>query len=68
VLAICVFIFLPSLPQRSRFLNEEQRRLEIKRLNLDSLNEADTGIDWRGVKRCLMDPKSWITSVIRVNV
>jgi hypothetical protein len=63
LLAIIVFFFLPSLPARSRYLTEDERILELKRLNLDSLNEPDEGIDWNGVKRTLTDPKAWITAV-----
>ncbi|PVF99566.1 MFS general substrate transporter [Serendipita vermifera] len=64
LLAIVVFLFLPSLPAKSRYLTEEERILELKRLNLDSLNEADDGIDWNGVKRTLKDPKAWITALL----
>ena len=63
LLAICVFIFLPSIPSQSRYLTEKERDLELKRLNLDSLNEGNTGVDWNGVKRALTDPKAWITAV-----
>ncbi|CAG7852679.1 Uncharacterized transporter C1683.12 [Serendipita indica DSM 11827] len=64
LLAICVFIFLPSIPSQSKYLTEEERDLELKRLNLDSLNEGNTGVDWKGVKRSLTDPKAWITAVL----
>jgi len=63
LLAVAVFLFLPSLPVRSRYLTEDERNLEIKRLNLDSLNEGNAGVDWAGVKRALTDPKAWIVSV-----
>jgi hypothetical protein len=63
ILSVMVFLFLPSLPAKSRYLTEDERTLEIKRLNLDSLNESDTGIDWGGVKRALTDPKAWIVAV-----
>ncbi|KIM19542.1 hypothetical protein M408DRAFT_334360 [Serendipita vermifera MAFF 305830] len=64
LLAVLVFIFLPSLPSKSRYLNETERALEMKRLNLDSLNETTKGIDWQGVKRALTDPKAWIISIL----
>jgi len=63
ILSVMVFLFLPSLPTKSRYLTEDERTLEVKRLNLDSLNEGDTGIDWGGVKRALRDPKAWIVAV-----
>jgi len=57
LLAICVFLFLPSRPQTSRYLTENERTLAITRLNADSLNEGNSGIDWSGVKRAFLDWK-----------
>jgi hypothetical protein len=57
VLAICIFFFLPSRPDKSNFFTEEERTFWHTRLNSESLGEGHTGIDWRGVKRALTDPK-----------
>jgi MFS family permease len=57
LLAISIFFFLPSRPDKSKFLSEEERTFWHTRLNADSLGEGHTGIDWRGVKRALTDPK-----------
>lgn len=64
LLAIAIFFFLPSRPDKSHFLNEEQRAFWHTRLNGDGLAERHNGIDWSGVKRALTDPKAWIVSVM----
>jgi sugar phosphate permease len=63
VLAICVFIFLPSRPQTSRYLNEQERTLAHTRLNADSLNEGNSGIDWRGVRHAFLDWKTYTIAI-----
>ncbi|KAJ9103229.1 hypothetical protein QFC21_002652 [Naganishia friedmannii] len=64
ILAICVFLFLPTRPQTSRYLTEDERIICITRLNKDSLNEANTGIDWRGVRRAFMDWKTYVVAIM----
>lgn len=64
VLAICVFFFLPSRPQTSRYLNENERTLALTRLNADSLNEGNNGIEWAGVKRALLDWKTYVIAIM----
>lgn len=59
---ICLFA-LPSRPDKSKFLNEQQSQVVIDRLNEDSLAEADNGIDWKGVKRALTDWKPYMIVV-----
>ncbi|WVO16886.1 hypothetical protein L204_104572 [Cryptococcus depauperatus] len=63
LLAICVFLFLPNKPQISKYLNEEERTIALTRLNAENNVEADTGIDWRGVKRSLTDWKTYTVSI-----
>ncbi|KAI5451618.1 hypothetical protein NCC49_001599 [Naganishia albida] len=64
LLAICVFLFMPTRPQTSRYLNEDERIVCITRLNKDSLNEANTGIDWRGVRRAFTDWKTYVVAIM----
>lgn len=64
ILAICVFFFLPSRPDRSNYITEEERIIVHRRLNADSLGEGDTGIDWNGVKRALTDWKAYVVSIM----
>lgn len=64
VLAIVVFFCLPSRPDTSKYLNENERTLAHTRLNADSLAEGHNGIDWRAVKRAFMDPKTYIVSIM----
>ena len=65
VLAICVALFMPSRPDKTRYLNENERTLCITRLNAESsFEDADTGIDWAGVRRSLTDWKTYVVSVM----
>jgi hypothetical protein len=63
LLAISIFFFLPSRPDKSRFLSEDERTVIITRLNSDSLAEGHTGIDWSGVRRALTDWKNYVISL-----
>ncbi|WRT64333.1 uncharacterized protein IL334_001265 [Kwoniella shivajii] len=63
VLAICVFLFMPSRPETSRYLNENERTLLLTKLNAQSNVEASTGIEWGGVRRCLLDWKTYVISL-----
>lgn len=63
-LAVCIFFCLPSRPTESKFINEEERTIINTRMNLDSLNEGHTGIDWSGVRRCLTDPQAYILAIM----
>jgi hypothetical protein len=64
LLAICVFLFLPSRPTTSKYLNETERTLLLTRLNSESLAEGHTGIDWNGVKRAFMDWKTYVVAIM----
>lgn len=64
VIAVVVFFFLPSRPQTSRYLTEDQRTLALTRLNRKNLGEGNTGVDWRAVKRALMDWKTYVVAVM----
>ncbi|WWC95606.1 hypothetical protein V866_002471 [Kwoniella sp. B9012] len=63
ILAICTFLFMPTRPETSRYLNEEERTLCLTRLNAESNVETSTGIEWGGVRRCLMDWKTYVISL-----
>ena len=63
LLAICVALFMPSRPESSRLLNEDERTLCLTRLNEENTMETGTGIDWRGVRRTFTDPKAYVISM-----
>lgn len=63
VLAICVALFMPSTPEKSRLLSGDQRTLCLTRLNEDVTQESGSGIEWKGVKRCLTDWKTYVISI-----
>ncbi|ORY27004.1 MFS general substrate transporter [Naematelia encephala] len=64
VLGICVCLFLPSRPDRSKYLTETERELEFLRLRSQNLDEGNNGIDWNGVKRGFTDWKSYVVTFI----
>lgn len=64
ILAICVFLFLPSRPDTTRYLNEDERVLALTRLNEDSSKEGHAGIDWRAVKRAFASPTTYTVAVM----
>jgi MFS family permease len=63
LLAICVALFMPSRPERSRLLSEDERTLCLTRLNAENSVDNRPGIDWRGVRRCFTDWKTYVISV-----
>jgi len=63
LLAICVALFMPSRPERSRLLSEDERTLCLTRLNAENSVDSRPGIDWRGVRRCLTDWKTYVISI-----
>ncbi|KAL8291700.1 hypothetical protein RQP46_001958 [Phenoliferia psychrophenolica] len=62
-LAVVVFFCLPSRPQTSKYISEDERTLALTRLNRNSLGEGHTGIDWNGVKRAFVDWKTYVVAV-----
>lgn len=63
VLAICTALFMPSRPEISRYLNEEERTFCLTRLNRDISAESQIKIDWAAVRRCLTDWKTYTVSL-----
>ncbi|GAA5823381.1 hypothetical protein JCM10212_005675 [Sporobolomyces blumeae] len=63
LLAIVVFFFLPSRPDTSRFLNEEERTIACTRLNAEHSLEANDGIDWKAVRYTLTNWRTYVVSV-----
>lgn len=64
LLAICVALFMPTRPEVSKYLNEDERTLCLTRLNAQNKQEAGMGIDWRGVKRAVTDWKIYVISLM----
>ncbi|KAJ7662827.1 major facilitator superfamily domain-containing protein [Mycena polygramma] len=63
VLALVVFLCLPSRPQTSKYLSEDERTLALTRLNRKNLGEGHTGVDWRAVKRAMLDWKTYVVAI-----
>lgn len=64
LLAIAVALFMPSRPETSRFLNEDERTLCLTRLNAQNSPDAKLGIQKAGVIRCLTDWKTYVVSIM----
>ncbi|GJN87727.1 hypothetical protein Rhopal_000682-T1 [Rhodotorula paludigena] len=62
-LAIVVFFCLPSRPEKTRYLNEEQRTVACTRLNADGAPTESTGIDWRAVRYTLLNWRTYVVAV-----
>ncbi|OXG87344.1 hypothetical protein C346_03237 [Cryptococcus neoformans D17-1] len=62
ILAICVFLFMPTRPETSNYLTEEQRTICLTRLNGEN-NVEEVGVDWRAVKRAVTDWKVYVMAV-----
>ena len=63
LLAICVALFMPSRPETSRLLSEDERTLCLTRLNAENSVDGRSGIDWNGVRRCMTDWKTYAVSI-----
>ncbi|BGO98287.1 putative High-affinity nicotinic acid transporter (putative) [Rhodotorula toruloides] len=63
LLAIIVFFFLPSRPDSSKFLNEDERTIACTRLNAESNGEVGTGIDWAAVRYAFKDWKIYVLAL-----
>ena len=58
-----MFFTLPSHPDRSTYITEDERVIVHTWLNKDSLGKGHTGIDWRGVWCTLTDWKTYVISI-----
>ncbi|GAA5895002.1 uncharacterized protein JCM6883_002287 [Sporobolomyces salmoneus] len=63
LLAIIVFFFLPSRPDTSRFLSEEERTIACTRLNSENSLETNTGIVWKDVRYTLINWRTWVVAI-----
>ncbi|BGO88676.1 hypothetical protein NBRC10512v2_000621 [Rhodotorula toruloides] len=63
LLAIIVFFFLPSRPDSSKFLNEDERTIACTRLNAESNGEVGKGIDWAAVRYAFKDWKIYVLAL-----
>ncbi|GAA6007931.1 hypothetical protein JCM11491_006544 [Sporobolomyces phaffii] len=63
LLAIIVFFFLPSRPDTSRFLSEEERTIACTRLNAQNSLGANDGIQWRDVRYTLSNWRTWVIAI-----
>ncbi|POY71015.1 hypothetical protein BMF94_5940 [Rhodotorula taiwanensis] len=55
LLAIVVLFCLPSRPDKTRFLTEDERLVACTRLNAEAQGNQDIAIDWKAVRHALSD-------------
>ncbi|GAA5880205.1 hypothetical protein JCM3774_006085 [Rhodotorula dairenensis] len=63
LLAIVVMFCLPSRPDKTRYLNEEQRTIACTRLNSENQGNQDVAIDWKAVRYALCDWRLYILAI-----
>jgi MFS family permease len=69
VLALLIFLFLPSRPESSRYLTTEERVLATTRLNHSQPGIAHTKkFQWSGFRRAITDYKIYLCGVIYLGV
>jgi MFS family permease len=64
LLGIATLLLMPGRPETSRYLTEDQRTLCLTRLNRQAGVSSELGIDWKGVRRCATDWKSYVMAVM----
>ena len=57
-----VLIFLPSRPETTRWLSEDERKLAQRRLNREVASEG-TSINWKHVIMSFTDYKAWMVRI-----
>ncbi|ORY28949.1 major facilitator superfamily domain-containing protein [Naematelia encephala] len=64
ILATATWFFMPNRPESTRYLNEEERELCLRRLGRSISVESQPGIAWKGVIRCVKDWKVYLMAVM----
>lgn len=62
LLAVVVYFCLPSRPEQSKYLNEEERTIACTRLNADQQGGEVPGIDWKAVRYTLLNWRTCASS------
>ncbi|CAF3778009.1 unnamed protein product [Rotaria sp. Silwood1] len=66
IVAICCFLFLPDSPEHARFLSNEEREIEIRRMNNDAGASINHSFSWSQVWSVFTDWKTYIYSIIYI--
>lgn len=62
-LAVIAFFFLPSRPETSKYINEEERALACARTGNVYAAGSGSRLDMQAVKHAFLDPKTYIFSI-----
>lgn len=64
VVAVFVYLHIPDSPASVRYLTARERKVAEIRLRKENEPEAGTqrGLDWRQIRRTLLDPKAYLTA------
>ncbi|CAF1445831.1 unnamed protein product [Adineta steineri] len=69
VLALLIFLFLPSRPETSKYLTEDERALAIKRLSSNQpTGDQKKKFQWSGFRRAITDYKIYLCGIIYLGV
>lgn len=55
---------MPSHPTKSKYISEDERTVQLTRLNRDGTLDTHSGIDWQAVRAAAQDPKTYIMAVM----
>ncbi|CAF4007701.1 unnamed protein product [Rotaria sp. Silwood2] len=66
VLALCCWFLLPDSPEAAKFLNDEERQLEIDRLAKDAGPTKERKFSWSQVLSVFTDWKTYIYAIIYI--
>ncbi|CAF1122939.1 unnamed protein product [Adineta ricciae] len=68
-LSVLIFFFLPSRPETSKYLTEEEREIAVARLAADQHNQSHKKkFQWSGFRRAVTDYRSYTYGVIYLGV
>ncbi|CAE6458349.1 unnamed protein product [Rhizoctonia solani] len=63
LVGILVLLFLPTRPENTRWLSEEERKIATERLQREVQTEA-RAVNWDHVRMSLLDHRTWIVSIL----
>lgn len=63
-MAICCWFLLPDSPEQAKFLNDEERQLEIDRLKEDAGPTKEDKFSWSQVLSVFIDWKTYVYAII----
>ncbi|KAL1405939.1 hypothetical protein Q8F55_007621 [Vanrija albida] len=67
LLALCIFLFLPSRPAKSRYINETERELAIRRLQTSRVASGHL-FEWSAVRHAFSQHTAYLNGVVCIGL